>query len=67
MFVRELARKAHEVEAAGGMYLEKEERRRTLGGVLFVFARDTVDKDEWAEIDPRKNGRSAGSRCTPSP
>lgn len=51
-FVRERVAKARDVEASGGMLVKSGARRRTLGGVFFVLAKDAVGSRAWFRMFP---------------
>ena len=55
----EFVEQAAQVEAAGGMLLEKEQRRRTFGGVFFVLVRDAVTPAQREAIWPNKKNKRA--------
>jgi hypothetical protein len=45
--VRELVVRVHQIEAEGGMVLEAEQRRRTVGGVFFVLVKAEIGREAW--------------------
>lgn len=53
-FAEELLRETHAVEAAGGMFLEREQRRRTPGGVFFQLVKERVTSCERYLIWPKQ-------------
>jgi len=55
----EFVEQAAQVEAAGGILLEKEQRRRTFGGVFFVLVRDAVTPAQREAIWPNKKNKRA--------
>lgn len=59
---RALYEQTLEVEAAGGMMLPDDSRRRTPGGVFFKLVRDTASKEERWKIFPM---RPQGNRSEP--
>lgn len=50
--VHVFVQQALEVEANGGMWFEKQQRQRTLGGVFFRLVRDQISDTERAAIWP---------------
>jgi hypothetical protein len=42
--------RAAEIEAKGGLFLEKHQRRRTFGGVFFHIVREAVGLHEWNRL-----------------
>ncbi len=56
-----------EVEAAGGMMLPDESRRRTPGGVFFKLVRDAASKEErWKIFSMRPQGNRSKSQSQPT-
>jgi hypothetical protein len=53
------------VEANGGMWLEKQQRRRTLGGIFFHLVRGAVSTDEQERIWPARRPARAQPHQTP--
>lgn len=49
-FAEELLRETQTVEAEGGMFLERENRRRTPGGVFFFLARNRMTKPQRGKV-----------------
>jgi hypothetical protein len=49
-FAQELLRETQAVEAAGGLFLERENRRRTPGGVFFHLARTRMTKPQRGKV-----------------
>jgi hypothetical protein len=49
-FAQELLRDTQAVEAAGGLFLEREQRRRTPGGVFFYLARNRMTKPQRGKV-----------------
>ena len=47
------------VEAAGGMWVEREERRRTRGGVFFVLAQQALTPEQRAAVFPPRTWSKA--------
>ncbi len=56
---------AKQIEANGGMWLEKQNRRRTLGGVFFRLVRDGVAEQERLRIWPTNTPRGRRQRQAP--
>jgi hypothetical protein len=56
-FAQELLRETEIVEAQGGLFLERENRRRTPGGVFFYLARDRMTKQQRGKVfgGPQQN------------
>ncbi len=52
-FARNLYQETLEIEAKGGLYLVKQERRRTVGGVFFHLTRERVSAELRDVIFPR--------------
>jgi hypothetical protein len=49
-FASDLLRETQAVEAAGGLFLERENRRRTPGGVFFHLARNRMTKQQRGKV-----------------
>jgi hypothetical protein len=49
-FAQELLRETQAVEAGGGLFLERENRRRTPGGVFFHLARNRMTKQQRGKV-----------------
>jgi hypothetical protein len=49
-FALDLLRETQAVEAAGGLFLERENRRRTPGGVFFFLARNRMTKPQRGKV-----------------
>jgi hypothetical protein len=49
-FAQELLRETLAVESAGGLFLERENRRRTSGGVFFHLARNRMTKQQRGKV-----------------
>lgn len=49
-FAQELLRETQAVEAQGGLFLERENRRRTPGGVFFHLARNHMTKQQRGKV-----------------
>lgn len=49
-FAQELLRETQAVEAAGGLFLHRENRRRTPGGVFFHLARNRMTKHQRGKV-----------------
>ncbi|HEX6292997.1 MAG TPA: phosphorylated adapter RNA export RNA-binding domain-containing protein [Herpetosiphonaceae bacterium] len=47
---QELLRETQAIEAAGGLFLERENRRRTTGGVFFHLARNRMTKQQRGKV-----------------
>ncbi|HEY0737254.1 MAG TPA: phosphorylated adapter RNA export RNA-binding domain-containing protein [Herpetosiphonaceae bacterium] len=58
-FTQELLRETEIVEAQGGLFLERENRRRTPGGVFFYLARDRMTKQQRGKVfgGPQNQGQ----------
>lgn len=66
-FVRELVQQAHAIEASGGMWLEKQQRRRTLGGVFFFLAKQAFGEETWRKkINPHRPPRPPRAKANAS-
>jgi hypothetical protein len=61
-FADELLRETQAVETAGGMFLERENRRRTIGGVFFYLVRDRLTDEQRRQIFPKEKQRSGSKR-----
>jgi hypothetical protein len=62
-FATELLRETQAVEAAGGMFLERENRRRTPGGVFFTLVRARLkSRERYLIFDMNKPKRSGPKR-----
>ena len=62
-FAEDLLRETHAIEAAGGMFLEREQRRRTPGGVFFQLVKDRVTSRERALIWPKQPWKKPGKHA----
>jgi hypothetical protein len=49
-FAQELLRETEAIEAEGGLFLERENRRRTPGGVFFFLARNRMTKPQRGKV-----------------
>jgi hypothetical protein len=49
-FARKLLRETQAVEAASGLFLEREQRRRTPGGGFFHLARNRMTKPQHGSV-----------------
>jgi hypothetical protein len=63
-FALELLRETQQIEAQGGLILERENRRRTPGGVFFHLARNRMDKQQRGRVF---GGPQPGQIPTPLP
>lgn len=61
----ELLRETHAIEAAGGMFLEREQRRRTPGGVFFQLVKGRVTSRERYLIFEARKQKQQGSKRAP--
>jgi hypothetical protein len=61
-FADELLRETQAVEAQGGLFLERENRRRTIGGVFFYLVRERLTDEQCRQIFPKEKQRSASKR-----
>jgi hypothetical protein len=65
-FANELLRETQAVEAVGGLFLEREQRRRTIGGVFFYLVRERLTDEQCRQIFPKEKQRSASKRQRPA-
>ena len=49
-FAHELLHETQAIEAAGGLFLERENRRRTIGGVFFYLSRKRMTKPQRGKV-----------------
>jgi hypothetical protein len=61
-FADELLRETQVVEEAGGIFLEREQRRRTIGGVFFYLVRERLTDEQRRQIFPKEKQRPASKR-----
>jgi len=61
-FADELLRETQAVEAAGGLFLEREQRRRTIGGVFFYLVRERLTNEQHRQIFPKVKQSAAAKR-----
>jgi hypothetical protein len=54
--IQALLAQTEQVESAGGMWLEKQQRRRTRGGVFFVLAREVLTPEQRDQVFLPKPG-----------
>ncbi len=66
-FATEILRETHAIEAAGGMFLEREQRRRTPGGVFFQLVKDRVTSRERALIFPPRKWQKPAAKGAARP
>lgn len=66
-FAEDLLRETHAIEAAGGMFLEREQRRRTPGGVFFQLVKDRVTGRERHLIFEARKQKQQGGKRAPRP
>src|SRR5215216_5290147 len=51
-FARKMYQETLDVESKGGLFLAKQERRRTMGGVFFYLTREKVSEEQRDAIFP---------------
>jgi hypothetical protein len=61
-FADDLLGETQAVEAAGGLFLERENRRRTIGGVFFYLVRERLTDEQRRQIFPKQKQRPASKR-----